>query len=90
MSFFLVSEGGYVGELASINGFMEMVAIVKSIKPYGYLADFVNDGQTTDISEVINEIDQVIPEVTMQSVKSTLEELKLNLGKAKEIAIISQ
>jgi hypothetical protein len=90
MSYFLVSENGYVGDVASINGYAEMCTVVRTIKPYGHLAEFLNDGQTRDIQEVIRDIEDIVSHITIQSVRNTLEELKGNLGKVTELAIITQ
>jgi hypothetical protein len=90
MSYYLVDARGYLADLASINGYADMRDAVKAIKPFGQLAEFLANGETTDIANTINDLDQILPQVTITSVKSTLEELKNNLIKAHDIVIVTQ
>lgn len=91
MSYFLADRDGYVGEIASINGYMEMrEEVLRHLTLTSPLGLFLADGETDSMEYVIKDIDSVLPKISIQSVKSTLEELKSNLIKAKEIAIVSQ
>lgn len=91
MSYYLADRDGYVGEVASITGYKEMrEEVLRHLPLTSPLGLFLTDGETDSMEYVIKDIDSVLPKVSIQSVKSTLQELKSNLAKAKEIAIVAQ
>ena len=91
MSFFLASENGFVSDVATAQGWNDVIDFVDEHLPAASpLSDFCNTGVTTNIQGVVGDIVKILPSVNDKAVRSILQELKTNLAKVKEIAIISQ
>lgn len=91
MTYILADRNGYVSELASTTGLAQMrTAVLTFLSPTAPLARFINDGETAEMNNVIQDINFVIGKISSTTVRHTLEELKQNLSKAKEVAIIAQ
>jgi len=60
------------------------------LSPSTSLMRFLDEGETTEMLNVIQDIKFVIPRISEASIRSTLGDLKDSLSKAKEIAIVTQ
>jgi hypothetical protein len=91
MGLCLFSEDGYVQDVGSASGWMEVSEFVgknggRAIK------SFVNKGQTANSRGGLKDIEALLPRAKHRHVKATLQGLKKGFSKIedKEIAIISQ
>lgn len=89
MSYTLYSENGYVQDIASVNGYYEMLKFCME-NGGDYLKTFVEKGESDYPDKVRQDIFNVLPKCSDPGVKKTLEELIEGLEGIKEIAIISE
>jgi hypothetical protein len=91
MGLCLYSEDGYVLDVGSASGWMEVSEFVEE-NGGSAIKSFVNKGQTVNIRGVLKDIEALLPKVRQRHVKATLQGLKKGFSKIKdkEIAIISQ
>lgn len=89
MSYSLFSENGYIDDVATVGGWWVLIQEVAKVRSSGALRKFLDDGKTTKIKEVINEIDNILPEIKDDNSRRVLEGLKTGLQKVKEVAIVS-
>ncbi len=89
MSYSLFSEAGYLQDVASISGWLDLITAIDKITLVGPLHDFLNTGTTTEPQAVIKEINDILPSINDISTRNVLEGLVEGLKKVKEIGIIS-
>lgn len=90
MGYHLYSEADFVCDVASINGYNQLVEFVNTFSGKQSLKLFFTFGSTRKLKETIKDIDALIPATTNMSIRQTLENLKVGLSNVKEIAIISE
>ena len=91
MSFILNSENGYVADLASNMGYGEMTAYVEHAPGAQVLKDFFDQGWTDDPEGCVQDIAFLLSRPNVEdNIFHTLQALAKNLGKVKEVAIVSQ
>ncbi|MFZ2655547.1 MAG: hypothetical protein WAX69_11515 [Victivallales bacterium] len=88
MSYFLADVNGYVGELASNRGLMDMTSHIEKHKKLKKLNKFINNGETEDMKGVLKDL-KMLPSSGDPNIDITIKELKSLLRKASEIAIIT-
>jgi len=88
MSYALFSEDGYKRDVASINGYYEMLKFCME-NGGAALKSFVENGQTEDVQDTRADIENVMAKCSDPDVKKTLQGLLDGLQGIKEIAIIS-
>ena len=89
MSYQLYDENGYVADLASNRGFMDMVSRVGTLDSAPALKEFFSQGYTSQAEEVAKEVEMVIP-LVQGDVQETLRGLLQGLQQVQDIAIITQ
>lgn len=88
MSYALFYEEGYKKDIASVNGYYELLKFCME-NGGAALRSFVETGESEQVPAVMEDITNVIPKCSDVSVKATLEGLLDGLKGVKEIAIIS-
>jgi hypothetical protein len=93
VSFGLYSEQGYLADLASIEGWSDVVDFLKDQKcaeECPELASFAETGYSYSPAKVKAELGKLLVSVRIRdsSVRDTLKNLEAKLARAKEIAIV--
>lgn len=84
MTFYLFDSEGFVGDLASINGLMELRNLLDDRNPV--ITKFFDKGYAENIVKLQESISDIIS--TDEDINSTLDNFKELLKKCKDIAII--
>lgn len=90
MSYTLVSVNGPGDHIASVQGMADLIAFLDNLRVWGPLKDFLAEGETSQIPEVLRDITMYVPLATNQDVKKTLLTLKSALEKVNGWAAIGE
>jgi hypothetical protein len=90
MSYQLYSENGFCCDLASVNGYFQMLVEVKDIPGAQALKAFLDEGKTERPKQVSLDLDYILKTQKLPiSVHRTMKLLAFQMKQIKEVAIVS-
>jgi hypothetical protein len=89
MSFALFSGKRFVADVGSATLYWKIIKTIEAHTKNGPLYAFVLSGRTTNPRAVVKKLDELLPAITDQGMRSTLTDLRNNLAKVRKTAIIA-
>jgi len=88
MAYSLCSENGFVGSLASIEGYGDMISAANQSLGVYALKEFFARGVTKNPAQVIRDIDSLVASSMDSEVRHSFMNLKSLLAKVREVGIV--